>query len=250
MTVITHRVKYFVVSVSCSRQGVTQGDLLVSRDVTARGKSAWEANPWLLPEPGDGDEPTEAATATPEAPFASGPTAPQVGVPVPDWGDRLPRREVATPALMWWLGAHGGAGESTLAALLPQSRAAGHAWPIRSDPATGPVPTVLVARTSMRGLRAAQLAAAEWASGSVAGVELLGLVLIADAPTKLPRSLREFAALVAGGVPRVWRLPWHEPWREGEGPESSPREVRRLVDDVRALIEDRRASRLEGGSSC
>jgi len=235
----------------------TRGRPLSRRHAAQHAKSPWAANPWLTSPPGDDqDEPPESLLATaPAVPLASGPTAPQAGIPVPEWEDRLPRRGAAAAALLWWVGAHGGAGETTLAALLPESRAAGHAWPVQPDPASVPVPAILVARTSMRGLRAAQLAAADWASGSVEGVELLGLVLIADAPAKLSRPLREFAAVVSGGVPRVWWLPWSERWREGEhpSPQSSPRQARRLVEDARALTTGRRAPRsapLEGGSSC
>lgn len=45
------------------------------------------------------------------------PSSPQPGVPVPDMVDRLPRRAAALPTTVWWLGVHGGAGESTLATL-------------------------------------------------------------------------------------------------------------------------------------
>lgn len=57
---------------------------------------------------------------------------------------------------------------------------------------------MLVARTNARGLRAAQLAATEWASGDVP-VHLEGLVLLADAPGRLPKALKQFVRLVAGG---------------------------------------------------
>jgi len=97
---------------------------------------------------------------------------------------------------------------------------------------------VLTARSNLRGLRAAQVAATQWASGLVPHVQVLGLVVIADAPGRLPRPLREYAQLVSGGVPRTWTLPWIETWRLGETPElaTSPREVRRLVDELTALL--------------
>ncbi|MFW1494664.1 DUF6668 family protein, partial [Vibrio parahaemolyticus] len=76
---------------------------------------------------------------------------------------------------MWWVGAHGGAGESTLAALMPGSQAAGHSWP-RTASAT-PARTVLVARSDAHGLRAAQAAMRQWAAGLVPSVEVLGLVV-------------------------------------------------------------------------
>jgi hypothetical protein len=143
--------------------------------------------------------------------------------------------------MVWWVGAHGGAGETTLAQLVPGSRAAGHAWPQLTVPAEdgalAPTKVVLTARSNVSGLTAAQRAATEWAAGGVAGVELLGLVIIADAPGRLPRPLKDLTALVAGGVPRVWHLPWSEAWRVGEVEQTtSPKELRRLLADVRELV--------------
>jgi len=150
----------------------------------------------------------------------------------------LPRRELdehEQAIALWWLGVHGGAGESTLEQLLEGSRAASHAWPITAvDEPSARV--VLVARTHDRGLRAVQLAATEWGSGSVP-VQLEGLVLLADAPGRLPKPLKELAELVAGGVPNVWRVPWVESWRRGEpvSAASAPSDVARLMDHLRAL---------------
>ena len=117
--------------------------------------------------------------------------------------------------VVWWVGAHGGAGESTLEQLLSGSRAADHAWPISPDPAR-PAATMLVARTSYTGLRAAQRALCDWGSGSVV-VDLLGLVLIADAPGKLPKELRGLVDLIDGAAPgTTWLLPWQADWRLGQ----------------------------------
>jgi hypothetical protein len=161
------------------------------------------------------------------------------GVVPPSPEDRLPRRELAAErqAAVWWLGAHGGAGESTLEELFSGSRAAGHAWPLA--PAGEPAArVVLVARTHCHGLKAAQLAIRDWAAGGVP-VLLLGLVLIADAPGRLPHALRELAGLIAGGAPAVWSLPWIEAWRVGDppGPANAPKVVRRLLEDLRAMTE-------------
>lgn len=111
-----------------------------------------------------------------------------------------------------------------------------HAWPLVP---TSPAPRVLlVARTSASGLRAAQITATQWAAGASPPIDLLGLVLVADAPGRLPRPLRELAQLVGGGVPRTWLLPWSEPWRLGE--EVTPRGRRRpaavLLRDVQLLL--------------
>ena len=56
----------------------------------------------------------------------------QGGVVLPGPQDRLPRRllDDDEQAAVWWLGAHGGAGESTLEELFSGSRAADHSWPL------------------------------------------------------------------------------------------------------------------------
>lgn len=134
---------------------------------------------------------------------------------------------------MWWIGAHGGAGESTLAALALGSQPAGHAWPMPAERGTLSRATI-VARTNYAGLMAAQRVAREWASGSTSGmVELTGLVLVADAPGRRPKELRQLEQHVAGGYPRLWTLPWVEAWRLGEpDPASVPREYRQLLADL------------------
>lgn len=191
-------------------------------------------NPWLsrptTPPPVDVAQPIVSV------PDSFGPVAPQRGVPAPDRVDQLPTYDRDATAALWWVGAHGGAGESTLAALLPGSQAAGHAWP--RTPSDVPARTVLVARSGARGLRAAQDAMRQWAAGLVPSVEILGLVVMADAPGRLPRSLRDLMQVVSGGVPRTWSVPWVEAWRMGEPPAlaSSPREVQRLVDELSAIL--------------
>jgi len=139
--------------------------------------------------------------------------------------------------VVWWLGAHGGAGESTLEELFSGSRAADHSWPLTAANHP-PARVVLVARTHAHGLRAAQSAIREWAAGDTQ-VLLLGLVLIADAPGRLPHGLRRLADLIAGGVPAVWSLPWIEAWRVGEppAPHNAPKVVRQLLEDLRAMTE-------------
>ena len=189
------------------------------------------ANPWIPPQP-HGEKPPPAILP-PMA--ATGPTRPQRGVSAPDWIDQLPIRPADHPATLWVVGAHGGAGESAIAALDRSWSAASHAWPTGS---MGTPAVVVVARTSFRGLTAAKSAAKQWAAGLVGRPHLLGLVLVADAPGRLPRPLRDLAKVVAGGYPRVWNVPWIESWRLGEEvtPDSAPREVRRLVDDLRTLL--------------
>ena len=198
-------------------------------------------NPWIQAPETDADAPDEGVPDAPIAPPGDlvPPVAPQSGVSLPKGVDRFPRRALTTDlerqTRLWWMGVHGGAGETTLEQLLEGSRAASHAWPVdgRHDDLAPRV--VLVARTNARGLRAAQLAATEWASGDVP-VHLEGLVLVADAPGRLPKALKQFARLVAGGVPHVWELPWVEAWRVGEpvSEDTAPKAVAQLLEHLRS----------------
>lgn len=164
---------------------------------------------------------------------ATGPIAPQPHVSLPE--DALPVRRVHSSPGLWVVGAHGGSGESTVAALDPSWQAAEHAWP---EVATGdPVACIVVARTNVRGLMAARTALTQWAaSGAGRSVKLLGLVLVADAPGRLPAPLRDLAKVVGGGSPRVWDVAWSEPWRLGEPvTERIPRTVSKTVSQLRSL---------------
>jgi Family of unknown function (DUF6668) len=193
-------------------------------------------NPWTRqqsPTPGPQQPPpgpSQPADVTPR-----GPSAPQHGVPAPAEDERLPKFAIPVADTLWWVGVHGGSGETTMSLLLPGTRAANHRWPIPPPPV--PTPVILVARTHGSGLRAAQRAAIEWASGVVQGVAVLGLVLIADAPGRLPRVLDDFADIVGGGVPRVWDIPWIEEWRRGEAPtpDNTPDEVFEVLESIYAL---------------
>jgi hypothetical protein len=143
---------------------------------------------------------------------------------------------VDRPAALWWIGVHGGSGETTLERLFSGSCATGHRWPIASG-TTPPPAVVLVARTDARGLRAVQRAVRELAELRLP-VDLLGLVLMADAPGRLPRVLRDLAGVVGGTVPRVWSLPWVEAWRAGEipAPANSPKEAGVLAVELQAVL--------------
>lgn len=142
-----------------------------------------------------------------------------VGVRVPAYSTMLPRvAPRGGTRTLHWVGVHGGAGESTLAIAMPGSTAAGHGWPVEPSGPGGtpiPVPVVLVARSHGTGLIAAQNALREWAAGAVAPARLLGLVVIADSPVRLPKELREMQRLVAGGAPNFWTIPYIDALRLG-----------------------------------
>ncbi|SDP65293.1 hypothetical protein SAMN04487914_12367 [Arthrobacter sp. ok909] len=192
-------------------------------------------NPWITrPAPADG-----ADMAAPEAhvPPAAVISEPLRGMVEPDAADRLGRRTVAGSAALWVTGAHGGSGESRIADLIGGARATGHCWPVLQGGAKPRV--LLVCRADMRGLTAARGALTEWVSGAAPAVDLLGLAVLADAPGKTPKPLRDFAAIVGGGAPRLWTLPWVESWRHGDSRTLPPaREYQHFITDLAALATD------------
>ena len=118
-------------------------------------------------------------------------------------------------ARCWWLGVHGGAGETALARLFAGVPAAEHMWPISDG---SPAGVVLVARTNFWGMSAAQAAMRDWSANYRLHVDVLGLVLVADRPGKLPRPLLDLQHDLQGATPNLWRLPWVECWSLGEIP--------------------------------
>ncbi|WP_371031301.1 DUF6668 family protein [Pseudoclavibacter sp. JSM 162008] len=194
-----------------------------------------EHNPWVSPPL----MPVVEMDVVPDAASwgTRGPAIPQLGVPAPDQADQLATRAFSREAELFVVGAHGGAGESSLAALSSSWVASDHAWP-HVTTSSNRARVVIVARSNMQGLLAAQRAATQWGSGLVPFVDVLGLVVVADAPGKLPRSLRDFAAIVGGGVPRVWNVPWSEALRLGELPDpaTAHKDVRALVTDLTAIL--------------
>jgi hypothetical protein len=132
------------------------------------------------------------------------------------------------------LGAHGGAGVTSLlrAGLERVAVDADRSWP-----AAGLV--LLVARTSTRGLECARDLARQHGSGLADDVELLGLVLVADAPGRLPTRLRGLQELVSGAFPRIWSVPWLAEWRLAATTEPLPAhpDVRQLTAELTHTIQ-------------
>ncbi|MFJ4210738.1 DUF6668 family protein [Paenarthrobacter sp. NPDC089675] len=188
-------------------------------------------NPWITSPEESIDEETPDVHVPPAAVIST----PLKGMVEPDTADRLARRTMSGTAALWVVGSHGGAGESRTADLIDGARPTGHCWPILQD---GSKPRVLlVCRADMRGLTTAQSALTQWASGAAPAVELLGLAVLADAPGKPPKALRDFTAIIGGGAPRLWTLPWVEAWRHGDSTTTPPaREYQRFITDVTALV--------------
>ena len=96
-----------------------------------------------------------------------------------------------------WVGAHGGAGVTTLRAALGGA-----------EGTAGGLPVVVVARSHRHGLSAAQHAARAYEGPGAEDPRPLGLVVVDDAPGRLPPALCDLARLVTGAYERSWRIPW------------------------------------------
>ncbi|GMA37924.1 hypothetical protein [Demequina litorisediminis] len=134
-------------------------------------------NPWISKRA------TAIITTPPVAVRARREVSLQAGVVPPEAIDRLEVRDVAPGRAVWWVGAHGGAGESTLAALGGQD--AHHCWPRPTDGSIARV--ALVARTNYQGLTRLMAALRQYAAGELPFVHLEAAVLNADQPGRLPK---------------------------------------------------------------
>ncbi|MFJ5301704.1 hypothetical protein [Streptomyces sp. NPDC088350] len=121
-----------------------------------------------------------------------------------------------------WVKAHGGSGATSLVEVLGGVDV-GARWP---EPARGePYRIVLVGRTSAAGLRAVSQALGALKDGKAPqGLELLAVVLLADAPGRLPLGLLR-RIRVLRSVARVHRVPWIPAWRTGDHPKYVPRQL-------------------------
>lgn len=141
----------------------------------------------------------------------------------------------------WFLlAAHGGAGASMLARLSAaiaeqeQDRGgvgvdAGQLWPDPTLERTGAV--VVVSRTTVSGLTKARDLAAQYLAGAAPpGTALLGVVLVADQPGKLPAPIATSVGLLDGAFARTWHVPYVPQYRL-IGPTSTP-PVHPLIADV------------------
>src|SRR5688500_9789277 len=112
---------------------------------------------------------------------------PLTNVTAPDVTDRLPVVQLSRTRPIAVVGVHGGAGATSIAALDAELFLdCGAAWP---DSPNQRQPCLLVSRSSAHGLYALQTALQQWAAAETPSVELPGVVVIADAPGKLPKPL-------------------------------------------------------------
>ncbi|MCU1641737.1 MAG: hypothetical protein JWN03_2012 [Nocardia sp.] len=113
------------------------------------------------------------------------------------------------PPLFAVLGAHGGAGTSTLARWWAHSADTGLAWP-SSVRTTQRV--IVAARDCIPGLTAAADRLREWHGGlAPGGIEVLGLVVTPARPGKVPSAVRRYRQIVADLVEgAIWSIQWHD----------------------------------------
>ncbi|MBO0878809.1 MAG: hypothetical protein J2P17_00130 [Mycobacterium sp.] len=119
-------------------------------------------------------------------------------------------RELDRRPLLWLLGAHGGAGVTTLARLLAPAADCHRRWP---GPATGQSPyVVLVARETTTGLASADALLRQHHAGLAGDCAVIGLVTVAARPGRVPASIRRDRKLYGELVSHLWRIDWHEAW--------------------------------------
>ncbi|MFF9484842.1 hypothetical protein [Streptomyces sp. NPDC014676] len=145
-------------------------------------------------------------------------------VTVPEAAPPEPALARAAARRFSWVGLHGGAGVSTLAAVYG-GHDSGRAWP-GSD---GPPSVLLVARTHAAGLDAVLPVVDTVRRGEAPhGLGLDAVVLVADAPGRLPRPLTHRIRLIESVID-VYRVPWVNEWRLGDLTGRPPRETEPLA---------------------
>ncbi|MEV0853812.1 hypothetical protein [Nocardia fluminea] len=127
--------------------------------------------------------------------------------------DPLPTTRTHPPAVAI-VGAHGGAATSTLARWWAPAADCGQSWP-------GSVQTtqrvVVAARLCLPGLVACADRLREWHAGATPdGVEVVGVVLSAARPGRVPAPVRRYRAVIEDLADLVWEIGWHDELIERE----------------------------------
>ncbi|MFD3595176.1 hypothetical protein ACFWU5_20835 [Nocardia sp. NPDC058640] len=120
----------------------------------------------------------------------------------------------AHPPLVAIVGAHGGAATSTLARWWAPAVDCSQCWP-GSPETTQRV--VVSARLCLPGLIACAERLREWHAGLAPdGVEVVGVVLSAARPGRVPGSVRRYRAVIEDLTEVVWEIGWHDELVERE----------------------------------
>ncbi len=144
--------------------------------------------------------------------------------------------------LFWLMSVHGGAGATTLARLIEPAADCWRRWPAVLNQESPYV--VLVARETIPGLSRAHELLRQHHSGLAGPSTVLGLIITAARPGRVPPEIRRYREVVGVLAGNVWRLGWHEEWSLVEPedlPVWSPGDTapnRRRVDPLQAVPAD------------
>ncbi|MFF0494338.1 hypothetical protein ACFYTQ_35420 [Nocardia sp. NPDC004068] len=138
--------------------------------------------------------------------------APPLDRRLPVWESPVRHNQRRAPAV-WLLGAHGGAGVSTLARMLAPAGDCGRRWPAGL---AGESPyVVIVARETIEGLSRAHDLLRQFHCG-LAGrnTVLLGLITSAHQGGRQPKPIRRYLEVIWDLVPESgrWRVEWQGDW--------------------------------------
>lgn len=186
-----------------------------------------EVSPWAtLPLEDD-------AQPEPEADERAGEDASdeKVAIAAPRPASLIARATSSSPgASLCWVSVSGGAGSTSLAHINGDESLTA-CWP---EPSRGwPSTVVLVARSNIASLNAAGRFLQEAVARSVPDLDVVGLVVSADAPGRMPRAVKARISEL-GALTTVWALPWVSQWREH--PYSADPAAEKVVATVAALI--------------
>jgi hypothetical protein len=140
-------------------------------------------------------------------------------VAVPEAPPPEPAHATATARRFSWVATHGGAGTTTLATVFG-GYDCGRNWPGPDAPPS----LLLVARTHAAGLAAVLRTLEIFRRGEAPhGLDLDAVVLVADAPGRLPKPLAQQVRTIESVID-VYRVPWVPAWRLGDLTGHPPRE--------------------------
>ena len=144
-----------------------------------------------LPRRGEGGAPLRRVNLRADAmlPVADDPLVPA------DTGQMAPA--------VWLVAAHGGAGVTSLSHVWEPMGDAGQQWPAADEHPW----CVVVCRSTKTGLEKAHQAVLQAWADRTGGCEVLGVVVVADAPGKLPKSLARKIAVIEEIV-EIWHVPY------------------------------------------
>ena len=171
--------------------------------------------------------------AAPRGNVPRGPGGPEIWIRGPVGEPEQPRQQheeelqlAVSTRQFSWVATHGGAGASTLAGVFG-GHDAGRNWPRPDQGEPGSV--LLVGRTHAAGLDAVSHTLDIFRRGDAPpGLDLDAIVLVADAPGRLPRQLTQRVKVI-NSVIDVYRVPWIPAWRTGDVTGPLPREIAPLA---------------------